>query len=61
LTEDLLTHFKRNIESWTMIPSDKGRFEIVVGETLIFSKLQERRFPSNQEVIKLIEKHLAKK
>lgn len=43
-----------------MIPSDGGRFEILADGKLIFSKLEQKRFPSNDEVIGLIEKALTK-
>ena len=61
MTEDVLPKFKRRIESWTMIPSDCGRFEVVADGKLLYSKLATRQFPSNEEVIALIEKALAKK
>lgn len=42
-----------------MIPSDKGRFEIKVDGDLVYSKLEQGRFPENAEAIALIEKKLA--
>jgi len=60
LTDDVLKKFKQQIDTWTMIPSDGGRFEILADGKLIFSKLEQKRFPSNDEVIGLIEKELTK-
>ena len=59
MTDDVLKKFKRQIESWTLVPSDKGRFEVSLDGKLIFSKLAEGRFPENAEVVALIEKELA--
>ena len=42
-----------------MIPSDGGRFEVSVEGKLVFSKKGEGRFPTNEEVMGLIEKELA--
>ena len=50
MTDKILTEFKQDIESYTLIPSDKGRFEVVVDGNLIFSKLSEGRFPEYEEV-----------
>lgn len=42
-----------------MTPSDGGRFEVSVNGVLIYSKLETGRFPTNDEIIRLIEEHLA--
>ena len=39
-----------------LIPGTKGIYEIVVDEKTIFSKHQAKRFPENDEIIKLIKK-----
>ena len=36
-------------------PGDTGSFEVYVDEQLIFSKLQEDRFPNENEIIEFIE------
>lgn len=59
MTADVLKNYKRQIESWEMIPSDGGKFEVSLDDRSIFSKLAEKRFPTNEEVIGLIEKELA--
>jgi selenoprotein W-related protein len=57
LAEQLLKAFKQDIEAFTLIPSSGGRFEITLDGDLIYSKLQESRFPEYDEV----EPHLKKK
>ena len=36
-------------------PGDRGAFEVFVNNQLIFSKLQEDRFPEHEEIISFIE------
>lgn len=47
------------IERFTLVPSDGGRFELSVNDKLIFSKLQLGRHAEPGEVIGLLRKHLA--
>lgn len=42
-----------------MVPSDGGKFEVTLDGKLVFSKLEQDRFPSNAEIIELIEKRMA--
>lgn len=39
-----------------LIPGSKGIYDIIVDEKTIFSKHQTKRFPDNDEIIKLIKK-----
>tara|TARA_B100000700_G_C14904908_1_gene789226 strand:- start:358 stop:537 length:180 start_codon:yes stop_codon:yes gene_type:complete len=57
LTDQLLKAFKQDIEAFTLIPSSGGRFEVTLDGELVYSKLQEKRFPDYTE----IEPHLKKK
>lgn len=57
MTDQLLKAFKQDIEAFTLIPSSGGRFEVTLDGELIYSKLQEKRFPEYTE----IEPHLKKK
>ena len=43
-----------------MIPSDGGKFEVTADGETLFSKKDQGRFPSNEEVIDLIETALKK-
>lgn len=60
MADDVLNKFKRQIESLTLVPSDKGRFEFSIDGKLFYSKLETRAFPTNDEIIALVEKELKK-
>jgi selT/selW/selH-like putative selenoprotein len=47
---------KKGLPKPEMIKSRGGAFEVRKNGVLLFSKLQEKRFPDHQEVINLIEK-----
>jgi selenoprotein W-related protein len=50
LAEQLLVAYKTDIAAFSLVPSDRGRFEVSLNGELIFSKLQEGRFPDDGEV-----------
>jgi len=50
LAEEILVEYKKDIASFTLVPSDRGRFELSVNGELIFSKVQEGRFPEYGEI-----------
>jgi selenoprotein W-related protein len=50
LAEQLLVAYKKDIAAFSLVPSDRGRFELSLDGELIFSKLQEGRFPDAGEV-----------
>lgn len=50
MTDRLLREFKQDIESFTLIPSGGGRFEVTIDGDLAFSKLNEGRFPKYEEI-----------
>jgi|TARA_Y100000814_G_C12241605_1_gene371777 selenoprotein W-related protein len=52
-----LKTFKQDVEAFTLIPSSGGRFEVTLDGELIYSKIQEKRFPEYGE----IEPHLKNK
>jgi selenoprotein W-related protein len=54
LASDLLQNFEPEIESVTLVPSDGGRYEITVDETLVYSKLQTGRHAEAGEVVGLV-------
>jgi len=56
LANDLLKEFEYDIGNLTLVPSDGGRFEVTVGETLIYSKLQTHRHAEPGEVVGLVRK-----
>lgn len=48
--------YKQKISSWTLVPSDGGKFELTLDGELIFSKKKEGRFPENREILELLDK-----
>lgn len=50
MAEQILIEYKKDIAGFTLVPSDKGRFELSVDGELVFSKVQEGRFPEYGEV-----------
>ncbi len=50
MAEEILVEYKKDIASFTLVPSDRGRFELSVDGELIFSKVQEGRFPEYGEI-----------
>ena len=60
LATELLKNLEPEIESLNLVPSDGGRYEISVGDTLVYSKLQTGRHAEPGEVLGLVKKHLQK-
>ncbi|MBI4531771.1 MAG: SelT/SelW/SelH family protein [Candidatus Latescibacteria bacterium] len=54
MTEKLLPLLKKKLNGLMLVPSDGGRFEVSIDGKLVFSKLEEGRFPEFEE----IKKHL---
>jgi selenoprotein W-related protein len=50
LAEHLLGKYKNEIESFELIPSSGGVFEVTLDGKLIFSKKETGRFPENEEI-----------
>lgn len=51
---ELLDRFEAETESITLIPSDGGRFEVLVNGNLIYSKLATGRHVEPGEVVGLL-------
>jgi selenoprotein W-related protein len=56
LANDLLKEFEYQLEGLALVPSDGGKFEVKVGERLIYSKLQTHRHAEPGEVVGLVRK-----
>ena len=50
---------ENQIESFNLVPSDGGRFELSVNDDLIFSKKQLGRHAEEGEVIAVLRKYIA--
>jgi selenoprotein W-related protein len=59
LTEELLGRFEDKVESFSLFPSDGGRFEFSVNGELLYSKLQTKRHAEPGEILGLLERYLA--
>jgi selenoprotein W-related protein len=57
LANDLLKNLEPEIESITLIPSQGGRYEVTVNDTLVYSKLQTGRHAEPGEVLELVRKY----
>jgi selenoprotein W-related protein len=55
---DLLKKYEPEIESFTLVPSDGGRFELTVNGKLLYSKLKTGRHVEEGELALLIRKFL---
>jgi len=55
---ELIKQYEPEIESLSLIPSDGGRFEVVVNDRLLYSKLQTRRHAEPGEVAELVRNFL---
>lgn len=55
MAEQLLVAYKKDVAAFSLVPSDRGRFEVSLDGELVFSKLQEGRFPNDGEVEALID------
>lgn len=51
LTNALLEDYEADIESITLIPSEGGRFEVVVNGDLIYSKLKTGRHTDANQIV----------
>ena len=56
LANELLKEFEYNLAGLTLVPSDGGRFEVKVGDKLVYSKLQTHRHAEPGEVVGLVRK-----
>jgi selenoprotein W-related protein len=58
MTDQLLQEFQFDVDSWTLIPSDGGRYEVEVNGKLVYSKLQTKRHAELEEIRDLLRREL---
>jgi selenoprotein W-related protein len=58
LVTELLQKSEPEIESVTLVPSSGGRFEVMVNDSLVYSKLQSGRHANPGEVASLVDEIL---
>lgn len=54
----MLTEFKRDIDSLTLVPATGGVFELVVDGDLVFSKKETGKFPDESWAVNTLRKRL---
>lgn len=52
----ILGSFKQRMSALTLIPSDGGRFELVVDGETIYSKLQTGTFPDEDSILEQMQR-----
>lgn len=57
LAAELTQNFTPQIESLTLIPSKGGRFEIMLDDAMVYSKLATGRHAQPGEIAQLLVKH----
>jgi selenoprotein W-related protein len=58
---EVLKDFELQIEAFTLVPSDGGKFEVTVDGTLIYSKLDTGQHVFPGQVVGLIRKYIEEK
>jgi selenoprotein W-related protein len=56
-----LNHYEEQVEALTLIPSQGGRFEVVVNGDTIYSQMAAGRHSNPGEVSALLKKYLEKR
>jgi len=54
--DELLKNYEHVIETIALVPSDGGRFEVIVNGQLLYSKLEMHRHAEAGEVLGLVRK-----
>ena len=55
MVEAILDKFEHHIQDVTVIPSRGGVFEVMVGDSLVFSKKELGRYAEIQEVLEAVD------
>lgn len=55
---EVLPRFKTRFSEYRLVPERGGHFEISVDGKLLYSKLKTGEFPTNAEVVRLLEEEL---
>ncbi len=55
---ELLRKFEYQVSSVELIPSDGGKFEVKVGDQLVYSKLQTGNHIEPGKLVELVEKSI---
>ena len=61
MAAEILTQFKRQIQSLELEPSTGGCFELRIGDDLVYSKLATGEFPDERKMVDEIGRRLQPK
>ena len=56
--EQLVYKYDKHFAEIALKPSDGGKFEIIVNGETVFSKLDQDRFPEDDEVLEVVAKQI---
>ena len=56
--DEVLKAFEADIETFTLVPSDGGTFELTVNDSLVYSKLKTNRHMETGEATLLVKKFM---
>lgn len=56
----MLSAYKQDIESWTLIPSRGGVHEVEIDGELVHSKKESGRHPTSEEIIEAVAERLSR-
>ena len=56
LVSELMDRYKRKVGKFVLVPTDGGKFEVTVGDTLVWSKEETGEFPDDAALAKVIDK-----
>jgi len=59
MAQELLTTFEQDLAGVTLVPGTGGVFEVRLDGEVIFSRVDERRFPESKELKQLVRDHVA--
>jgi selenoprotein W-related protein len=54
MVNEVMSDIQEDVRSFTLVPSDNGRFEWSVNGELVYSKAQSGRFPELDELKQLV-------
>ena len=54
MTAKILPRYKGDIKRYVLIPSKGGCFELTVGKTRLYSKLETGSFPDENEMVEAV-------
>ena len=56
LVSELMDRYKRKVGKFVLVPTDGGKFEVTVGDKLVWSKEETGEFPDDAALAKVIDK-----